>query len=268
MHVVDLDEKNEALYFLCLEDWSEELREAGDHKRHWYGRMKEKGLRVKLALDDEGRVGGMIQYLPIEQAFAEGSDLYYILCIWVHGYKMGRGNFQKRGMGKTLLASAEEDVSERGAKGMVAWGVRLPFFMRASWFKKQGYLPVDRMGLMALLWKPFSSAAQPPRLIRPKKKPEAVAGQVTATVFYNGWCPAQNMVLERTRRAVKELGDKVVLHEFNTFDRSLFLEWGIADALFIDDKQVRTGPPPSYDKIYRLIAKKLRRLVSKDRAAQ
>ena len=49
------------LYCLCLEDWSPEMREAGDHKRAWYERMKGKGLRVKLALDEAGTVGGMIQ---------------------------------------------------------------------------------------------------------------------------------------------------------------------------------------------------------------
>ena len=58
--------------------------------------------RVKLALDDDGQVGGMIQYLPIEHSFAEGRHLHYVACTWVHGHKQGRGNFQKRGMGKAL----------------------------------------------------------------------------------------------------------------------------------------------------------------------
>ena len=33
-----------------------------------------------------------------------------------------------------------------------------------------------------------------------------------------------------------------------------------ADALFIDNKEVATGPPPSYDRIHKLIAKRLRKL--------
>jgi len=52
----------------------------------------------------------------------------------------------------------------------------------------------------------------------------------------------------------------VVFREIDTFDRERFLEWGIADALFIDDKQVRTGPPPSYEKIKKIIAKRVRKL--------
>ncbi len=65
MEIVDLTPDHEALYHVCLEDWSDEMREAGDHKEAWCHKMKQKGLRVKLALDDAGQVGGMIQYLTI-----------------------------------------------------------------------------------------------------------------------------------------------------------------------------------------------------------
>ena len=38
------------------------------------------------------------------------------------------------------------------------------------------------------------------------------------------------------------------------------LDWGILDSLYIDDKQIRTGPPPSYEKIKKKIIKKLKKL--------
>jgi len=260
MRVIDLTEEHERPYFVCLEDWCEEMKEAGDHKETWYRKMKDRGLRVKLALDDQGQVGGMIQYVPIEESFAEGRDLYFVNCIWVHGYRKGRGNFQKRGMGKALLRAAEADAKELGAKGLVAWGVTLPFFMKASWFKKQGYTRVDKEGMQVLLWKPFADDAVAPKWIKQKKKPGAMPGQVTVTAFLNGWCPAQNLVFERAKRAASELGDKVVFQGINTFDRQVLLEWGIADGLFIDGRQVRTGPPPSYKKIRRMIARRVKKL--------
>ena len=260
MKIIDLTPEYERLYNVCLEDWSEEMKEAGNHKELWYHKMKDRGLRVKLALDDKDRVGGMIQYVPIEHSLAQGNDLYFVLCIWVHGYKTGRGNFQKRGMGKALLQAAENDARALGVKGLVTWGVSLPLFMRASWFRKRGYAKVDKQGLQVLLWKPFTDDAVPPRWIERKKKPERIPGQVRVTAFINGWCPAQNLVFERAKRASAEYGDKVVFQEVNTFDREVLLEWGIADALFIDGKEVRTGPPPSYKKIHKLIAKRVQRL--------
>jgi len=103
MKVIDLPPEQTKLYCQCLEEWLDEIKEAGNHKEMWYGKMKGRGLRVKIALDDNETVGGMIQYAPIEFAFAEGQELYFIYCVWVHGYKEGRGNYQRKGMGKALL---------------------------------------------------------------------------------------------------------------------------------------------------------------------
>lgn len=261
MRIVDLDEHRLPLYLVCLEDWSDEIKEAGHHKEVWYQRMKDKGLRVKLALDDQDTVGGMIQYVPIEYSCVEGSDLYFINCIWVHGHKQGRGSFQHRGMGKALLEAAEVDAKELGAKGIVAWGLLIPVFMRASWFKKHGYRSVDRQGIQVLLWKPFTSDAVEPKWIRPKGKPPLAQDKVTVTAFRNGWCPAQNLAFERAKRAAAEpqFADKVVFREVDTFDRSELLRFGISDALFVNHKQVWTGPPPSYEKITKLISKQAKK---------
>ena len=260
MQIIDLTPKHEQLYFHCLADWSEEMKEAEDHKERWYRGARERGLRVKLALDDRGNIGGMIQYLPVEHGFVEGRDLNVILCIWVHGHPQGRGNFQKKGMGKALLAAAEQDTRAQGKKGLVAWGVSLPVFMKASWFKRRGYRQVDRTGIQVLLWKPFSPDAQPPHWVRQKKKPAPTPAKVTVSAFLNGWCPAQNITFERARRAAAELGEKVLFQAYHTQDPAVFAEWGIADGLYIDGRSVRTGPPPSFETIRRLMARRVRSL--------
>jgi len=163
-------------------------------------------------------------------------------------------------MGKALLQAAEQDAAAKGAKGIAAWGISLPFWMKASWFKKRGYKKVDKQGMMVLLWKQFADDAVSPKLIPEKKQPEKIPGQVTVTAFKNGWCSVQNMVFERAKRAAAELGEKVVFREIDTSDRNVFMEWGIADALFIDNKQVRTGPPPSFEKIRSKIARRVKKI--------
>lgn len=260
MNIIDLNEATEELYFVCLEDWSADMAEAGDHKKCWYAKMKDNGLRVKLAVGEQGEIGGMIQCLPIEHSMVDGANLTFIQCIWVHGHKQGRGDFQRRGMGKALLQAAESDAKSLNAKGMVAWGVSLPFFMRASWFKKQGYRVADRQGIQVLLWKPFTPDSTPPHWIKPKKKPELTPGKVTVTGFINGWCPAQNMVFERAKRAAAEFGDCVEFRAIDTSNREIFLEWGISDALFVDRKEIGHGPPLSYDKILHHIAQRVKKL--------
>jgi len=260
MQVVDLTPEHEPLYCVCLEDWSEEMKEAGDHKHTWVNEMKEKGLRVKLALDDRGEVGGMIEYVPIEHAEAEGSDLYFINCMWVHSYKQGRGDFRKQGMGTALLAAAEEDAKALGAKGIVAFGLLLPFWIRASWYKKHGYKKVDSLRMMQLLWKPFTDDAEPPRWIRAKYEPELTPGKVTVTSVLNGRCPGGNIAHERGLKAAEEFGDRVVFRTVRTDTKDALRKCGAAAALYVDSDSIRIGPPPSYDKIRDRIAKKVRRL--------
>jgi len=87
-------------------------------------------------------------------------------------------------------------------------------------------------------------------------------GKVTITSFVSGWCTAQNIVYERAKRASADhqFGDKVVFQEIDTSDRPTMLEWGTSDALFIDGKELRTGPPPSYEKLRKLIARRVKRL--------
>jgi GNAT superfamily N-acetyltransferase len=202
----------------------------------------------------------MIQYLPVEHSHVQGEGLYFVLCIWVHGYKEGRGDYQGKGMGKALIEAAEADARALGAKGMVAWGVTLPFWMKASWFKRRGYRRVDKMGVAALMWKPFTEDARPPRWVRGRKRPGRVPGKVSVASFCTGSCMAQNLVYERAKRAAAEAGEVVHFEEHDTWDPAVFGEWGIGDALYIDGREVRTGPPPSYEKIRKLIDKRARRL--------
>jgi GNAT superfamily N-acetyltransferase len=256
MRIIDLEPEHHHLYHVCLEDWSDEMRETGDHKARWHARMASRGLRVKLAVDERGEPGGMIQYLPIEESFVEGHGLYMILCIWVHGYKQGRGNFRKRGMGRALLQAAEEDVRALGALGMAAWGLAIPVWMKASWFRRHGYRNADRDGMRVLVWKPFADEAAAPRWIREKARPRVSKGEISIAGFISGWCPAMNLTYERARRAAEELGiaDRFVSYDGN--DRAVFEEWGIADGVFLNGKPLQSGPPPSYEKIRRKIARK------------
>ena len=259
MELIDLRPEYLETYLCCLEDYSDEIKEGQAHKRRWYEAMKDKGLRVKLAVSD-GKAVGMIQYVPIELAFAEGRDLYFVHCVWVHAHKdKGAGDQRKRGIGKALLTAAEEDARALGAKGLAVWGVPFPFFIPAAWFKKRGYKKADRNGIMILLWKAFASDAAVPRWIKAQEKPGKIKGKVAVDAFVHGWCPAMNMCFERAKRAAAELGQAVEFRPVETLDRGVYLSRGISDGLYIDGKAVRTGPPPSYDKIKRKIANKIKK---------
>jgi GNAT superfamily N-acetyltransferase len=248
VRIFDLPERHEECYFRCLEDWSPEMGDVSEHKACWYREHRDRGLGVKLAVDVDDRPVGMIQYVPIELSPAEGDGLYLILCIWVHGDDRGVGKRQGAGIGTRLLAAAEEDVRSRGARGLAAWGMFVPVWMKASWFKRNGYVTADRMEMRELVWKPFDDDARPPRWIRPQPLP---AGAADVVAFHNGWCPAANLVYERARRAADELG--VPFETIDTTDRATRLRYGRTDEVLVAGHKLQHGPPPSYRSIRRVI---------------
>lgn len=261
MKIIDLTEEHKSSYMVCLEDWSKEIQDVSHVKEEWYNKMKDKGLRVKLAQNEEGVVAGMIQYFPIEHSWVKGKDLYFIGCILVYGDKQGKGDFRNQGIGKEMVKAAEEDARQIGAKGIVAWGTSLPVWMKASWFKKQGYVPVDKKGFMGevLLWKAFTDDAEPPKWIKQKKKPGKGSDKVNVTCLNHGWCPASNLACERIKEVAAEFGDIVEIETINTFDKDNFDEWGVTDSIYVDGKKVNSGPPPSKEKLRTIIEKKVRK---------
>jgi hypothetical protein len=110
------------------------------------------------------------------------------------------------------------------------------------------------------MWKSFADGAEPPKWIRQNRRPNTLPGRVKVTCFTNGWCPAQNLVFERAQRAAEETGPRVVFEGIDTSELEVFRDWGISDGLFIDGKEVRTGPPPSYASIQKRIARRCARL--------
>jgi hypothetical protein len=260
MEIIDLTEETRMDYFTCMEEWSNDMKDGICRKECWYKHMQDKGLRVKLARNEAGTIAGMIHYAPIEHTWVEGKDLYFVYCIWVHGHKKGRGDLRKKGTGKALLKAAEEDVQSLQSNGLVVWGLILPLFMRAGWFKKNGYRKVDRNGISMLLWKPFSEKAAPPRWIRAKKKPERVPGKVVVTALANGWCSGINGMIERAKKISTEFGDQVIYREVDMSQRAAIEEWGLPDGLFVDGRNIYKGPPLSYEKIRSMIEKKVRKL--------
>ncbi len=258
MNIRDLTEADLSKYFCCLEDYADILEKGKAYKQRWYDQMKDKGLRVKLAIDDDGTTAGMIQYMPVEHTHITGKDMYFIYCIWVHGHKMGIGNRQKRGLGKALLTAAEEDAKALGSKGIIAWGMKIPVWMKVAWFRKQGFKTTDSQGIMALVYKSFAPGTQKPSFPKPKKKPVSSNEKVILTDFVNGWCPFTNVTHFNAEKITSELKDKVELITLDTTDKAVLDEWGIGEGLFINGKEVRSAPPLSYEKLKKKVEKRIK----------
>jgi len=131
-----------------------------------------------------------------------------------------------------LLAAARKMPRPR-RKGMAAWGLSLPFWMKAAWFKKHGYRNADREFISALVWKPFVEDATAPHWVRQRKPVASVPGKVSVTASRT-LVPAQNITFERAKRAAQRFGDQVVFRKSN--HRPADFESGHCRWRFIDGK--------------------------------
>ena len=260
MQIRDLTEADLPAYFCCFEEWEKRLEPGKSFKQKWYEQAQGKGLRVKIAIDDDGTPCGMIQYLPVEHTHITGRDIYFIYCIWVHGHKQGIGNRQNKGMGKALLAAAEEDAKALGAKGVAAWGLRIPVWMKAAWFRKQGYKSAHSSGIMQLVFKAWAPDVPKPAFPKPKKKPAAGKDKVILTDFIDGWCTYSNVTHANAAKLAAEFPGKVELVTLDATDKEVLAEWGIGEGLYIDGKAVRTAPPLPYAALKSKVEKRIKRL--------
>lgn len=256
--VFDLSETDMNAYLCCLKTWDKCFY--SDRKLNWYNKMKKRGLGVKIIKDKGNKVLGMVQYLPAEESFVEGKNIYLIQCIWVQGYERGPGNVQNKGLGKLLLEAVERDVKDKEVNGLAAWGMSFEEWMPVSWYVKQGFIEADRDEPRVLVWKEFKTDIPAPKFIRPKKLPERVEGKVLVSVFNDGWCQDLNIESDLTQRIVKEYAEKVVYKEYDTSDKDVIREWGIDNAIFVDDEWLFFGPDSVESKLRSLLEDKISRL--------
>jgi hypothetical protein len=85
----------------------------------------------------------------------------------------------------------------------------------------------------------------------------SMASRAPVTQYLTRW---RRAAFPWAKRAAAAFDERVIFEAFDTSDRATFLEWGIWDSLFVDGKEVRTGPPPpSYENVRHLIVKRLKK---------
>ena len=259
MDIVDLTQEHEDVFLCCLKPEDRAFAEGVPLKKAWLDRYRDGGVGVKLAIDDDGVVAGMIQYSPGELApfVVAGTGTWVIHCIWVHVYEGGIGNRGGKGMGPALLRAAEEDMRAHGARGVAAWGIVGDQWMNAPWFERHGYRRVDQQGWLALTFKAFDPDVDEPRFLAEVRRPEPIPGKVLVSSFLIGWCTSGNLNHEWARRAAEELGDAVVFQHHDTSDPAVAAEWGISTGIFVNGDQYTLGGTETYESIRDFIAQRI-----------
>jgi len=244
IEIRDMDKTDEYFVGTCTHTHeSEEMDAAAARRLAWLGAMHEKGSRVKVA-SVGGEKTGFLYVIPIE--FSPwgplGHDLMVVPCLYV----ASKGH----GVGKALLAAAEEEARRQRRKGIATIGYYHDFwFMPAGFFEANGFSKCgeakqryfDSKSRAAVLWRVFDEHAEAPVLLKPNYQFKPVPGKVVIDLFWNAFCQTSNIEAQRVREVAAEFGDSVVLNEYSADDRPTLLRHQVARGIFVNGHEIGWG---------------------------
>ncbi len=228
---------------------SDEIDVCARRRLAWLKSMFPKGLRVKVALQ-EGEPVGFLYLIPIEVCpwGPLGQDLLVIPCLVVQEKVKGKG------VGRALIASAEEENLSQGRKGLVTVAYYHDFwFMPAPFFEKTGFHVVGNIREVtsegekeylsgeAILWKVSDSSAEPPQFLNPNYHFQPIPGKVVVDLFWNTFCQTSNIEAQRVRDVVEEFGDAVTLREYCADDRAVLSRYQLPRGIFVNGNKIGWG---------------------------
>jgi len=169
-------------------------------------RLEKFGSIAKIALDNEKKIIGILQYQPsIEEQLIE------IQCIYVR-----EKEYQQQGVGRALLESFIEDMKkpqayfkDQPAKGIVTYAFEVPdYFPQHKFYKKMGFKqirPDDPFYLFfpleeEFVYKPKISEAQFKALPEDKNK---------ALLFLDPYCSFSYFFAKKMETIIKEIQSDV-----------------------------------------------------------
>lgn len=240
-------------------------------RREFLEKKIRKGLSILVTLEDQGEkekieypgvgkvrtkdlsfkgkiVAGLIEYSPIEETNfpVRGENLAFIDCIWVIP------PFWQKGVAKNLMKELFEKTHARSFSGAAViayakeswWG----FFdyMPGWFFKKFGFIQVERDGNSILMLKNYKDA-KPPKFILSETKSTSKPGKIKAKLFWNGQCPYSWWVKKIAEKEFSK-ASTIELSFVNTDDRKTVEKSGISFGLTIDGKVIYNRMP-SWDEV-------------------
>jgi len=269
VQICDMDKTTEYFVGTCsYVNESEEAGACGKRRIAWFRKMHEKGLRVKVAFEDNKAVG-FLYVMPIEVCpwGPVGRDLSVIPCLFVLNKE------KSKGAGLSLITEAEKEARRQGKKGIATVAYYSDFwFMPARFFERCGFSVVGRirevtsegekefLNREAILWKVFDSSAEAPRFLQPNYRFEPIAGKVVVDLFWNVFWQTSNIEAQRVREVVEEFGDTVILNQYPAEDPVILQRYQMPRSIFINGKQIRWGYEAPREGIRQAISEALNKL--------
>lgn len=228
---ITLNSENLMEEHLCCAISDKKHQDGVLNKKNWISTQIPIG-HTFTKLDAKGKV--FIEYTDLEKAWVsiEGSNYYYIHCLWVSG------SFKKKGYGTNLIESTIKKAKENNKNGIciISSKKKKPFLSDYKFLNKFNFEVVDQIDdylLMALSFKgdtpKFSQSA----------KSNTIFDEKGVRIYYSPQCPYSINCINQVKSFCQANDINLKLIKVNSLDQakklpSVFNNW----ATFVDGKFV------------------------------
>lgn len=179
-------------------------------KVDWFKDKLNEGLTIKIAIDQDGKQLGFIEYLPSEKAWrpVKADNFLFIQCIGVFVKEARRQN-----LGATLIEVCEEDARKQGKSGICTMSSDGAWMANKSLFVKNGFQLAEKKGRFELMYKSFNGSSQLPGFHDWVAKQKEYSGW---NLVYADQCPWHEKSVKDLKESAKKNGIDLKIRKLNT----------------------------------------------------
>ncbi len=124
----------------------------------WFKDRINAGLVIKIAVDEQEKQLGFIEYLPAELAWRpiNATNCMFVQCIALFG-KNARG----KANASALLTACEADAVKKNKAGICAMSSEGAWMANRRIYEKNGFIEVDQRGRFELMYKALNKGTTP-----------------------------------------------------------------------------------------------------------
>jgi len=179
-------------------------------KVEWFKSKLNKGLKIKIAIDELGKQLGFIEYIPSELAWRpiKAENYYFIHCI-----ALFVKDAKHKTIGTTLLQMCEEDAKQNSKIGVCVMSSDGAWMANKAIFEKNGYSIIDQLGRFELMSKKIKTNSQNPKFIDWTKKQTDYKGW---NLIYSDQCPWHEKSITDLKESALENGINLKIIKLNS----------------------------------------------------
>ncbi|MBT8205374.1 MAG: GNAT family N-acetyltransferase [Eudoraea sp.] len=131
------------------------------HKKKWFIKRYQKGLRIHILKGFDGKMAGFIEYLPGNVAWrpVNAESYMFIHCLFVYPKK-----YKNQGYGSALVQEAEAVARKAGYSGLCTLSSKGAWMSNSDLFMKLGFNSIAKRGRFELLCKKWNAETPDPEI--------------------------------------------------------------------------------------------------------